>query len=187
MTSEQRQRLEELDRDIAERKEKLVAPNQELDQDQAKWESLLPNWKMVRPLAATAMNGTVLATKEDDSILASGETPDRDAYEFEFNALPSGANALRIEVLPDASLPQKGPGRAGNGNFVLSEVKVLKADGEILELESATASFEQTEASKGNPYNKWAVAAAIDRDAKGAKWGGAFSAKPDAPIMPSSY
>ncbi len=171
MTSEQRRRLEELDRDIAEQKEKLVAPNQELDQDQAKWESLLPNWKMVRPLAATAKHGTVLTIKEDDSILASGETPDRDAYEFELNGLPTGANALRIEVLPDASLPQKGPGRAGNGNFVLSEIKVLKADGEMLELESASASFEQTEASKGNPYNKWAVAAAIDRDAKGAKWG----------------
>ena len=30
--------------------------------------------------------------------------------------------ALRLEVLPDRSLPSQGPGRAGNGNFVLSEL-----------------------------------------------------------------
>ena len=35
-----------------------------------------------------------------------------------------GITAIRLEVLPDPSLPAKGPGRAPNGNFVLNEFKV---------------------------------------------------------------
>ena len=34
---------------------------------------------------------------------------------------------LRLEALADPSLPKKGPGRAGNGNFVLSEITVTAA------------------------------------------------------------
>ena len=35
--------------------------------------------------------------------------------------------ALRLEVLPHNSLPGKGPGRADNGNFVLSEIRATIA------------------------------------------------------------
>ena len=38
----------------------------------------------------------------------------------------TGTTALRLEVLPDATLHQKGPGRANNGNFVLTELEVLR-------------------------------------------------------------
>jgi hypothetical protein len=77
-------------------------------------------------------------------------------------------------VLPDDSLPQKGPGRAGNGNFVLSELtaKVRTAAGEqSVPLQNATATYEQTGAAGANPYGRWAVAAAIDADARGRTWG----------------
>lgn len=77
-------------------------------------------------------------------------------------------------MLPDDSLPQKGPGRAGNGNFVLSELtaKVRTAAGEqSVPLQNATATYEQTGAAGANPYGRWAVAAAIDADARGRTWG----------------
>ena len=35
-----------------------------------------------------------------------------------------GTKALRIEALTHESLPQRGPGRAGNGNFVLGDLQV---------------------------------------------------------------
>src|SRR5258708_3300518 len=76
---------------------------------------------------------------------------------------------------------RKGPGRAGNGNFVLSEFvgQFHPADGEEqpVALQNATASYEQTGATGGNPYGKWAIAAAIDGDSKGKTWGWAVMEK----------
>ncbi|TXT27790.1 MAG: hypothetical protein FD138_2704 [Planctomycetota bacterium] len=83
--------------------------------------------------------------------------------------------------MPDDSLPAKGPGRAGNGNFVLSEFVVKQVIGNTIEenvpLQNATATYEQTGGAGANPYGKWAVAAAIDGDAKGKTWGWAIMEK----------
>ncbi len=121
-------------------------------------------------------NGATLVLLEDKSVLVSGESPATDTYELAVDSSSDSWNALRIEVLPDASLPNQGPGRAGNGNFVLSEIRVnlLAADGSVLQpigLSRATATYEQTGAADGNPYGKWAVEAAIDGEKHGAKWG----------------
>jgi hypothetical protein len=121
-----------------------------------------------------ALSGTQLKTRADGAILATGPNPATETYTLQFSKLPAGVTALRIEVLPDDSLPQKGPGRAGNGNFVLSELtaKVRTAAGEqSVPLQNATATYEQTGAAGANPYGRWAVAAAIDADAKGRTWG----------------
>ena len=62
---------------------------------------------------------------------------------------------------PDDRLPQKGPGRAENGNFVLTDVKILarKADSEDefqpLNIGSALADFSQS---------NWEIAKAINED-----------------------
>jgi hypothetical protein len=48
-------------------------------------------------------------------------------------------------------------------------------------LQNASATYEQTGAADGNPYKKWAVEAAIDGDAKGAKWGWAIMEKAGQP------
>ena len=98
-----------------------------------------------------------------------------------FKNLPKEITAIRLDVLPDDSLPAKGPGRAGNGNFVLSEFVVQSKPAEGVEkpvpLQNPTASYEQTGAASGNPYGKWAIAAAIDGDAKGKTWGWAVMEK----------
>jgi hypothetical protein len=107
--------------------------------------------------------------------LASGKNPATDTYLFTTSQLPPGVTALRLEVLPEDSLPQRGPGRAGNGNFVLSEFVVHHrvADGQTkpVALANPTATYEQTGAAGGNPYGKWTVASALDGDAKGRNWG----------------
>ncbi|MGA0040884.1 MAG: DUF1553 domain-containing protein, partial [Pirellulales bacterium] len=112
---------------------------------------------------------------DDGALLASGENPSTDTYTLRFTDLPEGVTAVRLDVLPDASLPQQGPGRAGNGNFVLSEIRleVHAADGSVtaVPLANPSATYEQTGAAGENPYGKWAVAAAIDGDAKGPTWG----------------
>ena len=142
----------------------------ELDAALAQWEKVQVSWTVLQPAKVEAINGTELKTQKDYSILASGKTPEKDTYTLTLKNVPEGARAFRIEVMPDKTLPKKGPGRAGNGNFVITEV-ILKADGNSIPLQNATASFEQTHAGDKNPYKKWNALSAIDGDAKGAEFG----------------
>ena len=60
----------------------------------------------------------------DGSYLLSGRNPDQATYIIKGKTSVAGINAIRLDVLPDPSLPAKGPGRVAHGNFVLNEVKV---------------------------------------------------------------
>lgn len=184
------QRLERrrLDQRLAELRAQWEADSESVDQEQIKWEADFQQWKTLRPVEMIASESTTLAMLEDGSILASGPVPDRDRYSLLFAEMPSDWRSLRIEVLPDPSLPKQGPGRAGNGNFVLSEVRLLVVDSETRQetevegaWESAVASYEQTGAADGNPYQRWSIEGAIDGDRKGAKWGWAIMEKAGTP------
>lgn len=180
-TAQQEAALAQLDQQIAAVKTILNTPTPELAEAQSAWEKSQMVWTVIKPEAIASANGATLTLKDDGSILASGTSPATDTYTLTFKNLPKEISAIRLDVLPDDSLPAKGPGRAGNGNFVLSEfiVQSKPAEGEEkpVTLQNATASYEQTGAANGNPYGKWAVAAAIDADAKGAKWGWAIMEK----------
>ena len=67
----------------------------------------------------------------------------------------STITAVRLETLPDDSLPQAGPGRAVNGNFTLTEFTVSVA-AQPVRIARARADFSQT------GYGGWPVEAAID-------------------------
>lgn len=132
-------------------------------------------WISVAPSSMIALNKTELNIKEDQSILASGPGFESNTYTLTYEPTLEGVlTGLRIEALPDDTLPAKGPGRAGNGNFVISEVKVDLIEDEStpqsLPLTNARASFEQAD-GKQNPYQGWKAIAAIDGDAKGKTWG----------------
>jgi Protein of unknown function (DUF1553)/Protein of unknown function (DUF1549)/Planctomycete cytochrome C len=177
-TLEQESRMAELNSAIASEEAKLIATTPEIIAAQSAWEnSLGKRWNLLKPQSVQSKNGTTLNINEEGIVVASGESPDTDSYTLQFDKVPRSITAVRLEVLPDDSLPSRGPGRADNGNFVLSEfvaefvANVGTDQPQVLEFQSAAASYEQTGAAGGNPYNKWAVAAAIDKDAKGAKWG----------------
>ena len=109
--------------------------------------------------------------REDRSILASGPKPDTETVVLVLAGLAEGIKGLRLEVLPDKSLPSKGPGRSGNGNFVLTEVlaRVVKEGKEVRRLPFATAwaNHEQSTLVEQNPYRLWSAASVIDGDVKG--------------------
>lgn len=174
-TPQQEADLAALDVKLKAVRETLAANTPELAAAQAEWEKSQVTWTLLKPDTITSKEGVTLTLKDDGSYLASDKNPATDTYTLSFKNLPAGITALRLEVLPDDSLPQKGPGRAGNGNFVLSEiiatVKPASGDPRPVPLQNATATYEQTGAAGGNPYGKWAVAAAIDADAKGKTWG----------------
>ncbi|MEZ6077468.1 MAG: hypothetical protein R3C56_17900 [Pirellulaceae bacterium] len=103
--------------------------------------------------------GATLTRLADDSILASGPSPANDTYTLTFDSWPADITALRIDAIPDESLPHSGPGRAGNGNFVLTELElgVLRGDQiSPIALQNASATFEQKMgAAGGHPDKKW--------------------------------
>ncbi len=167
--------------------ERIAAAQKALDSavtkaqpQQLEWECRrrqeLSQWVPLEAQAAVALHGTRLKTQADHSILATGKNPNQNTYTLTFDAAPMPMARLRIEVLPHKDLPQQGPGRAGNGNFVISEVRVLNGVGDsapAVAIRAARASIEQAD-GKENPYRKWAAEAAVDDDIHGSSWGWAI-------------
>lgn len=95
------------------------------------------------PLTAIAENGTELHTLDDGSLLARGETPATEVYRLRLR-LPRGeTRAFLLDALPHESLPYKGPGRAGNGNFVLTGVR-MSLNGKPIVFKEARATAVQS-------------------------------------------
>lgn len=126
-------------------------------------------------LTAQSASGAQLETLKDASVLVSGPTPDKDAYTLTFE-LPAGQlSGIRLEVLSHSKLPGKGPGRAPNGNFVLSELKAqIGSDKQFKESEpvkfvAAVASFTQKQFSPNGVLSAeerfgWAIAPRMGRN-----------------------
>lgn len=180
-TAEQSAELAELDTRTAELRSVLEKETPELQAAQNEWEKTQVRWTALTPDEMTSLEGARLTRRADGAVLATEKNPATDTYVLKFSDVPAGFTALRLEVLPDDTLPRKGPGRAGNGNFVLSEltVEIHAPDAEPAEipLQNPTATYEQTGAADGNPYGKWAIAATVDKDVHGAKWGWAVMEK----------
>jgi len=120
-----------------------------------------PNtWVLPRLTASKSAGGATLTPQPDGSVLLSGKNPTTETLTFELvTDLPS-VQSLRLEALSHPSLVKGGPGRATNGNFALSDIRVvaeaIAVDGlppVRVKLTNPRATFEQ----KGLP-----VAAAID-------------------------
>jgi hypothetical protein len=136
------------------------------------WEkdiSRKPAWVPLEVVSATSEGGATLTKLPDGSVLASGKNPFPEAYVVKARTKLSGITAIRLEVLADERLPGKGPGRAPNGNFVLSEFKVSAAEAGAagppapVALHKAQATFSQggfevAKAIDNNPDTGWGIA-----------------------------
>ena len=69
--------------------------------------------------------GANLELLGDGSILASGKNPEWDTYLITTNVPLRHIRAIRLEVIPDASLPHRAQGRCSDGWFGLNEFRVL--------------------------------------------------------------
>ena len=123
--------------------------------------ALAIDWKVFPP-AHIQTNGTHLVVRKDGSILGSGDTTKSDLYEITLPVSDRPLHALRLEVLPDESLPGGGPGlcwyEGEDGDFLLSEIEVMlaAADG------SASRSVTIVKATESYAEGKNNAAAAID-------------------------
>jgi len=136
---------------------------------------------------ASGTGGVQFEVLDDDSIRVSGPFPDKctytvtaslsgDSAEQEARDLLSG---IRVEALSDETLPHKGPGRADNGNFVLTHLvlEMATADGkwQSIPLAAAEAEFAQDKFPAQNALNKdaktgWAVSPQFGRGHRATFW-----------------
>ena len=159
-----KRRRELLARKSAIRKDAGALVSAEAQGSVAAWEKSLSEaatvWTVVEPVEVSSVHGATLTRQSDDSILSAGSRPEKDTYKVVAKAGTGRVTAVRLEVMADESLPQKGPGRQENGNLHLSEFKV-EAGGREVPLKRATADFDQQD---------WPISKAIDGNAQTA-WG----------------
>lgn len=131
--------------------------------------SRVVNWTTLRPRTAKS-NQPLLTIQPDDSVLASGDITKSDTYELTFRTETDGARAVRLEALPDDSLPRQGPGLAyyegPKGDFFLGEFQ-LTAKGRPVKVVSASHSYAKNNfgsqasallATDGDPQTGWSTA-----------------------------
>jgi hypothetical protein len=168
--------------DLVARHAKLVqaldAYVKTLPAKQAEWEKTFKNpvsWTVLEPTSLKSAGGAVLSKQADKSILATGKNPFPETYTITVNTNLAGITAIRLEVLADASLPARGPGRAPNGNFVLNEFTVTAAPqaepakAAKVDLHNASATFSQANfpiahAIDNNPGTGWAISPMFGKD-----------------------
>ena len=89
-------------------------------------------WSVPKPASLTS-NAPKLVWQEDGSIYASGDFTKEDHYELRYDNIPAGVTAMRLEALPDARLPEQGPGIAyyegPRGDFFVGHL-TLSGDGD---------------------------------------------------------
>ena len=121
------------------------------------------NWIPLPPATAKA-NLPLLTVQPDASVLASGDISKSDTYELSFTNLPGRITALRLEALPDDSLPAHGPGltyyEGPKGDFFLGEIQV-SANGQPVKFTAASQSY-----AKNNFGSGASAKAATDGDAQ---------------------
>ena len=139
----------------------LAEYEKQIPAKQAAWEASVGKplvWTTLEPSELKSNVGATFAKQEDKSVLVAGATG-LDVYTLTLPLDKKGVTAIRLEALSDPSLAAGGPGRAQNGNFVVSELKATiapKSDPskvEPLMLQNASADFSQ---------ENWHVSAAID-------------------------
>jgi hypothetical protein len=114
-------RLEEL-------KQILNQQTPDLDRAQQSWEAEMRDaesqWTPIDPATFKSSGGADLKRLDDHSLLAGGKNPEADTYIIDARTDMPAIRGLRLEVLPDESLPKGGPGRDPDGNFFLSNLDI---------------------------------------------------------------
>jgi len=128
-TPEQETKRKTIQEEIDKLQAALKADTPALARAQAAWEQEMrlessTGWHVLTPKRVTADGDVILTSRPDGSIVASGPNPGEAVYTVEGSTLLPGITAIRLEALPDPSLPKGGPGRDPYGNFQINGVEI---------------------------------------------------------------
>jgi hypothetical protein len=132
----------------------------------------LPAWVILDLEAPKSQGGAGFTAQNDGSLLVGGKDADFDIYTLQARTALKGITAIRLEAMADDSLPKRGPGRADNGNFALTDFRMtaMKAGQTVaLKLVHPRATFEQkgltvASALTGDKKTGWAIDPEIGQD-----------------------
>lgn len=136
--------------------------------EQAAWESSFlqrkPSgdvWRRLDPEEFRTEGKADIIKLDDKSLLVGPKHPPKDNYIVRAGSDFTTVTAVRLDVLTHESLPKKGPGLAGNGNFVLTEFE-LKVGDRNVKFTRAIGDHAQPKFSvdyliDGNPETAWAI------------------------------
>jgi hypothetical protein len=117
-------------------------------------------WQVLNVSVLADAGTAKVVAQPDGSVRFEGEAADKDTYVLAARTPLESLAALRLEVLADDMLPQRGPGRnPQNGNFHLSEIRLMAAPVDAPEkiasvkMRTAFADFNQA---------SWEIGKAID-------------------------
>ena len=132
----------------------LLSGTENGKQAEVKWTPLVPGEMF-------SDGGATLTKSGDGAVFASGKSPAKDTFLINVRSPLQGITGFKLEALPDESFVNKGPGRADNGNFVLSEFKLM-GSGIPVSLVAVSADFEQqgfplSNVLDGNSGTGWAI------------------------------
>jgi hypothetical protein len=133
-TAEQETKRKAIQAEIDRMNEQLRTDTPALRQAQVAWEQTMrlepsARWTVLTPKSVAATGGAVLTASRDGSVLASGDNPGYAVYTIDAVAPLARITAIRLEALPDPSLPKGGPGRDTYGNFQLNGFEIAAASG----------------------------------------------------------
>ncbi|QDT57180.1 Planctomycete cytochrome C [Caulifigura coniformis] len=153
-TADEQQRSAELKGQIAAAEEALKRPTPELEGALPGWEAEMKvalDWKVLNPSNSLASSGATLEAKDDHSLLAKGTAPLTETYVVRFASPSTRIAALRLETIPDPTNPRKGTGRAADGNFVLTSIRLTAKgpDGKTFEIPFTTALADHSQGGFG--------------------------------------
>ena len=176
-TPEQQQKIADLKAKENDAKTERDELEKTLRAAQPEWEKSLQGgdegkpvevvWQPLTPLEMFSESGTTLTKSADGSVLASGTNPEKENFIISMHTNLQNMTAFKLEALPDSSFVNSGPGRADNGNFVLSEFR-LQGSGAPVTLAAVSADFEQpgwplAHAVDGKNETGWAVMPAFGK------------------------
>jgi hypothetical protein len=126
--ADQTRKLAEYDTQIAAAQQKLQSLAEQFLAGNTDWSAELdPNagWEVLTPTELRTEGESHLHRQDDGSYKVDGKVGAKESYVLTFDTPLRNVTGLRLEAFADDALPAKGPGTAPNGNFVLTEFKVL--------------------------------------------------------------
>jgi len=126
-------------------------------------------WAILENAEPKSLDGATFVPQEDGSFLLTGKNPRDDRWVVEAKVAMPSIRAIRIEALTHKSMKGNGPGRAGNGNIALSDIRVFakkvgeKGKGKQVKLINPRADHQQ------NTTNL-SIASSIDGDKRKTGW-----------------